>query len=276
MNDPEQKASEIDGASAAPPVGAETAPAAPDAAGESARRRRRRSSGWAVALTLLGAAVGAALGWTSKEVQYQCVGLIYIESSIPSRHDPDGVVVPPRFEQRVQALVQALRQRRLTNMAIATDIWKSAQQPGIETSPDDFEEQRTIVYTRRSQHVQVQFVDPDPRVALAGVHAIVETFVRLAPELTSRDQRLVRARARVEALTDELEELKERLEEQLLGEGWLRVLDKGQLPTEPFQDRRLRCGATWAGFGALPGFLFLLLLGLVPPRTKRGEGPSGA
>ena len=96
--------------------------------------------------------------------------------------------------------------------------------------------------------------------------------------MQTTNRRIGQTRAAVEGLLaankdrarqiSQLKKLVAQLESQLLGTGRILIADPGALPSAPFADERLLYATRWAGMGALPGLLALLLLAF----RRRGSG----
>jgi hypothetical protein len=191
-----------DAAVQAPAPAAEASPAAEPS-------RRRRGLGVAIVLALLGAVVGGLAGFRSTPPLYRCEGLVYIAPSLPTPQDPAGVNVLPMFNGFVAFQVQLMESLQAAYLAVETKTW---QQTGEGTSPtaiDRFVERRSIVHSPDTQHILVRFVDRKPEVAVAGVHALLEAYEKLAVEESARDDRLMFVTSQAEVVTASLKDVEE-------------------------------------------------------------------
>jgi hypothetical protein len=91
---------------------------------------------------------------------------------------------------------------------------------------------------------------------------------RMLGETRAEVERLMKSKADDERQLERMRALREELEKKLLGEGPIRIWDRGSLPTEPFEDNRAAHALRGFGFGALPGLLLLLLFTLSGRRAS--------
>ncbi len=162
----------------------EAAPATTPATESAWRRLHRLLKGHyplAVLLVVAGMAGGAYLGFRSTEPLYQQVALIHIAPSMPSLRDPEGRSVLPDFDGFIQWHVALLESARATQFAVASDTWQKKGRGGSDGEAlQEFEEHRVIAHKRGTQYIEVQFLDPDPQVAVAGAAALIDAYRRLS------------------------------------------------------------------------------------------------
>jgi Mrp family chromosome partitioning ATPase/uncharacterized protein involved in exopolysaccharide biosynthesis len=167
-------------------------------------RRLRGRYAWAVLLATAGLVGGAYLGWHAKKPLYAGHSLIYIQPSMVSPKDPTGTSVLPMFQGFVAYQVDLLKDSRLTEAAMETDIWKRTGRPAGPAAVADFEKHRLVEHASGTQHIQVLFLDPDPDVALAGVRAITQAYQVRAAELYDPNDQLAYARKQIEVLNSQI------------------------------------------------------------------------
>ena len=156
---------------------------------------------WAVLLALVGMAGGAKLGYSATRPVYRATGLIHLQPTTPSE-DFDGLIQLPNFEGYMAYQVDLLRGPRTASEAIQTDVWKATGEPNTHAAIGGFLERLKVDRRPRTQHIQVHFDDVRPRVAIAGVRAVIEAYEGVSRAINDTDRELQDARARKETLDD--------------------------------------------------------------------------
>jgi len=164
-------------------------------------------------LGLLGLVGGAAAGWlTTPPPSYRAEALVYIEAAMPSPDDPHGGNVLPMFEGFVAYQVQLLNSQRVAQLAMETEDWRGT---GRETTPAAvarFLESRRIVHDPGTAHIQIQFAEATPELAVAGVRALLGAYEKVSVEENSNDDRLNFATTQRELLGAQRKEIANRLQ----------------------------------------------------------------
>lgn len=121
--------------------------------------------------------------------------------------------------------------------------------------------------------------EDEESATLAELKAREEELVARLERLQGKARKLGRVRVDVERLQARNEQVQRRLEQmsallnqltaQLVGKGRIRVVDPGTMPTEYYRDDRSAARQTWAGIGALPGLIALLVTAWRGRRSKR-------
>ena len=126
---------------------------------------------------IVGALAGAFLGYRQVELEYRSEGLISINPYVaPSLLVTENVSVLPMFDDYVKTQIALIQDSRIRNMAMEDDRWRSL---GRRLDPETgraFEESLTVSRDPGGRIIRVSYTDPDPKAALAAVHAVIEAY----------------------------------------------------------------------------------------------------
>lgn len=142
----------------------------------------------AILVALVGIAVGGFLGWRVERPLYRGTGTIYFN---PVAAGPQGTATQslrPLFESFLASQVQMIRTGKVTRRAMETEVWQATGGSNDPEATRAFQERRAIVRVPGTHVVRVEFVDPDPDVAVAGVRAVIEAYQDLYAELHDEDE----------------------------------------------------------------------------------------
>ncbi|MDJ0522274.1 MAG: hypothetical protein QNJ90_09395 [Planctomycetota bacterium] len=257
---------------------------------------RSRAMRGALLFVILGAAVGAAMGWTTGTVRHRAEAVLRLKPSRPVPQEP-GVYpgYPPRLEGLVAFHAELLRSRRLALHAMKTDAWRATGERHEAQDAVAFTERREVLHEPTSLDITVRFSDLNPETALAGLEALLVAYRELVADLDEtrpryeyaiqQMEKLNRSMQEAEALirtlpdggperekereraarlrreNDELLALAEILEERA-ARGTPAIAKAPTLDDEPVDDMRPSAALRGAGFGALPGCVLMLVLAL--------------
>jgi Mrp family chromosome partitioning ATPase len=111
------------------------------------------------------------------------------------------------FRGFVAFQVRLLESLNATHLALESDAWRSAGGTLSPTEIAAFVERRTILHEFDTHHVRIQFSDPVPERALAGVRALIEAYEKLSAEENAKDERLAFATTQTEVFTAQLKDV---------------------------------------------------------------------
>jgi Mrp family chromosome partitioning ATPase/uncharacterized protein involved in exopolysaccharide biosynthesis len=133
----------------------------------------------AIALALLGALAGAAVGYLLKTPLYRSTGLLRIAYTLPPvMQETDQNLPISMFPGYMRAQSQVIRSRRIAEVAVETSIWQSAVAPYGGAGVGDFIDGLDVELPGESDHLRVVFEHSIPDVAAAGVNAAIEAYKR--------------------------------------------------------------------------------------------------
>ena len=176
MSEPENK-TELTDAPVSDAASTEST-SSPEASRRKQASARRRAVVWGLIVVLVGAAVGATVGWSSQEPIYQSEGVVLVEPSLRSIEDPDrksddaDVRCVHQLPGRADAAAPDRRSWRCE-----TEAWRESGEPSGALAAGRFEERREIEHQRGTQHIVVRFHDVRPETATAGVKALLTAYL---------------------------------------------------------------------------------------------------
>jgi Mrp family chromosome partitioning ATPase len=178
---------------------------------ERMRRLLRGRTTLALVLALAGGLIGASMGWSSQQKQWQATGWIRIEpveSTTTGGNDP-----VPFYRQFMFSEVQVLEEPHIAAAAMEKDVWK---QIGQQWTPGDFAASVDAKYTSENSYIYVHFVHSDPRVAEAGATAAILAYEDFFLERKARadTQTIAAMRRRVSELEEEIKTIESAIDEQ--------------------------------------------------------------
>ena len=130
-----------------------------------------------------GAAAAGVLGWISVEPLYRATASIYVQPVTRGVHGGTDEDLLSLFEGFVASQVELLATGEVARRATETEVWRAAGGGEDPAATQRFEERREVVRVPGTHIVQVAFVDPDPDVSVAGVHALLEAYQERFAEL---------------------------------------------------------------------------------------------
>ncbi len=131
---------------------------------------------WVIAVTLVGAVVGAGAGVLSGQRLYMATGLVRLASTLPAvLRETDQNRPMANFDGFIQAQAQVMAGREVIDAAMKESTWQ--QLPGAPaTTPERFVSLLKVETRPRSDFLQVKFTHPDPQVAAAGAQSVVAAY----------------------------------------------------------------------------------------------------
>ncbi|MCY2954753.1 MAG: AAA family ATPase [Planctomycetota bacterium] len=134
---------------------------------------------WAIALSLLGLALGGFGGFKLAKRTYISSGMIQIKPALSPVISPNApeIQLMPLFESFVQGQASFLRSQRVINMAMNSDSWRVLGRPIDEDGIDDFQKNLEVL-APKGEMIYVTFTDPDPRATTAAVKSVLEAYRR--------------------------------------------------------------------------------------------------
>ena len=151
-------------------------------------RRLRGRYAAAILLTLVGALFGAFLAWRFVRPLYRGTASIYIHPVAPGPRDTVDQSLLPLFESFLASEVEVIGTGEVTRRAVQTEVWQAAGGGNDADAMRSFEERRGVFLVPGTHLVRVEFVDPDPDVALAGVRAVIEAYQAQYAELHGEEE----------------------------------------------------------------------------------------
>ncbi len=136
---------------------------------------------YATVAALIGAILGAAVGWTSYSKSYTAGGLIKIMPYFRVAGGP--LETTPQYEAQMNTLAAELRgDLRLAERAMASTHWQKLVEDGIvrpNASAGFFLSRVRSEYNTRQFFIRITYNGSDPRLAVGGANAVVEAFKEL-------------------------------------------------------------------------------------------------
>ncbi|MEI8195143.1 MAG: hypothetical protein WCI73_04470, partial [Phycisphaerae bacterium] len=136
---------------------------------------------YAIPLALVLAAGGAYFGYGSKVPEYRSLGQIYISySGKPVLSETDLTAPMPMFNSFIDTQMQLLLNRRTTDMAMQNADWQALGRGNSDPAINDFINKLSAVPS--GQIINVTFTDPDPKVAMVAVNAVIDAYMTVYKE----------------------------------------------------------------------------------------------
>lgn len=136
----------------------------------------------AITLGLVGAAVGALVGWSSQTPRHQADGFITIEPSY-SVNPLAGATKIDQYEKYMRTMAARIGSDRVVSRALKHDEWRVATGADMAKATDVATPQQLTSFMGRlrarygdAYDLVVTFEDENPRVAKAGVNATLAAF----------------------------------------------------------------------------------------------------
>jgi Mrp family chromosome partitioning ATPase/uncharacterized protein involved in exopolysaccharide biosynthesis len=135
----------------------------------------------AIALGIVGAAIGGFIGFGSQVPLYAADALVEISPRMPSLSAADKAM--PFYQQFLKSQQQIIVSHRTITAAMQTDEWKavSNRKPSQEFI-SAFANNLTADLIKDSQLIRVSFQHENPKVAAAAVNAVVAAYLKISFE----------------------------------------------------------------------------------------------
>ena len=161
-------------------------------------RGREKAAIW---LAVMGALIGAMVGWFSQKPQWISNGVIWIRPIIPSLLQSDKVM--PFYQYYVQSQTAILTGPQVLSRAVQSNDWRSTGIPGDTDTIATIKQNINVNYAKNSQHILVDYTDERPDVAQAAVKSIVHASQALYNDANGEESR--GKLARIDQKKEELE-----------------------------------------------------------------------
>jgi capsular exopolysaccharide synthesis family protein len=139
----------------------------------------------AVLLGVCGALAGITIGWMSQKPQFASNGVIMIRPVMPSLLEKDAVM--PLYQQFVLTQTAVLTGPRVLNKAVNSNEWKAAGQKSDTDAMITLKQNLDVDYPKNSEHIFVNYTDPDPKVAQAAVQSVIHAYSALYQEINGQE-----------------------------------------------------------------------------------------
>jgi Mrp family chromosome partitioning ATPase len=132
---------------------------------------------WAIGLAVLGAAIGAPIGYLLQKPEYKSEGLIKLEPYVDVIGDRGSSGSMPGFDQFLQAQAALIGSKRVLAEAMGQPDWKAFGRGLLPAAEAEFQGSVTVnIPTKGGSLIRVGFVDNNPRAAVAAVKAIITSY----------------------------------------------------------------------------------------------------
>ena len=168
----------------------------------------------AIGLTLLGAVVGALVGYFALKPEYKSVGVINVRPLVPRiLYSNEQNSALPFFDAFIASQVAQIQSRRVTGEAMLLPEWKAL---GRGLTPDavaNFEKHLNVKNPPKSPLIKVTFADGDPEAAAVAVKAIIQTYERFyndseaeagTPTMNLLENRRIELSAKQNSINDQI------------------------------------------------------------------------
>lgn len=125
-------------------------------------------------LALLGAAAGGAAGYMVGEAGYVSRGAIQVRPTIHEIDKADTVM--QMYDRYMKTQAAILMSERLMQFAVKHPEWKASNPQPAPTPVQAFAPGLKAEFLPNSEIIQVTYTHPDPRVAQAGVRAVIKSY----------------------------------------------------------------------------------------------------
>ena len=169
----------------------------------------------AVVLGLVGAVIGAALGWMSQTPTYMAGGYIEIQPVV--QRLSEGADVIPQYRQFMTTQAKNIEHVPMAQKAMEQEAWTQVVDAPIP--PAVFASWIDARHSQQDNTISISFEHEDPQVAIAGATAVIDAYVdgfldrraaidALAAErLGTKKTDLIQRRNKTEAALNELKGL---------------------------------------------------------------------
>lgn len=132
-----------------------------------------------VPLALVLAALGAAAGWRLTRPQYRSEGLVEIKYTPPAVDGSAYQANATPFQVFFESQKTLIMSRRVVDKALEDPAWTALHRPLTSQVVRDFINNLEVKPQRGTEYLQITFLDPDPQVAAAAVHAVIHAYVKV-------------------------------------------------------------------------------------------------
>jgi len=145
---------------------------------------------WAILLTFAGLLLGGIAGYKLLPVKYTSYGQLKVAPRIDRilAQTEENVTIMPMFGAFVEAEMSTITSRRVVDLAMSSDAWRSLGRGSTNAMVRQFAESLSVDHQRNGQTIDVSFTDVDPRVAEVGVQAVIEAYLRVREELDAQTE----------------------------------------------------------------------------------------
>lgn len=131
----------------------------------------------AILVGLIGGAFGAYYGWQSEAPTYRASGHVEFQPFIPTIRGDTSDRVMSLYEQRMNSEAIRIRTREIATAAMNRPEWRDAGgRAPTDGAIGAFMGALKSDVTRRSFFINISFEHPDPKLATAGVRAVLNAF----------------------------------------------------------------------------------------------------
>lgn len=134
-----------------------------------------------IVLGLIFGAVGGAIGYFSQLPGYAATGIVAVSPMARSLENVEKTM--PMFTSFMKVQVEVLRSPKLIERALKTEVWQETGRGNDLEATAQFASSLLVDTPKGSNLIQITFVDPDPKVATAGVQAITKAYIDIQAEL---------------------------------------------------------------------------------------------
>mgnify|MGYP005845605735 CR=1 FL=1 len=150
----------------------------------------------ATILGLIGGMVGGYYGWNSVKPSYRATGIIEIKPYTPRLADSDKVM--PYYTQHMATEAARIRTADVVRVAMETPEWRDAGgPPPSPRSLGGFQAGLSATQVKNSFYINVAFEHADPKLAAAGVNAVLAAFRKTYDTRKGED-----AKAKIEQMAE--------------------------------------------------------------------------
>jgi Mrp family chromosome partitioning ATPase/uncharacterized protein involved in exopolysaccharide biosynthesis len=144
-----------------------------------------------VLLGIIGAALGAYVGWRMGRPDYRSYGLVHIAYVTPPAIQITDQNMPlAMYDTYMRTQEKVVTSRRVLEVALKDPEWVALGRGG--DSPADMQDFASELVAQRvggTEHMAIAYVDPDPVAAAAAVRSVVRAFVKVFQENDAQFQR---------------------------------------------------------------------------------------
>lgn len=176
------------------------------------RRLLRGRTTLALVLAVVGALIGASLGWMSQKKQYQAYGYVRVEPTMQTfRGDVEAL---PQYRQFMYSEVKLLESEEMAALAMQQPAWQ--EKVGEAWAPAAFAYSTEAKYSNEDSYLHVYFRNADARVAEAGATSLVNAYAELFRQRKAETENLTIAalQERVGQTEEAIRTLQQRVIEQ--------------------------------------------------------------
>src|SRR5688572_14911274 len=136
------------------------------------RRLLRGRTTLAIVLGVVGAMIGASLGWAKEQKEYQAYGFVRVDPTMPSATGSEETL--PAYRQFMYSEVKHLKTEYMATQAMKQPAWQEAV--GEPWSAAAFIFCTDAKYSNEDSYLHIFFRHPDPKIAEAGAASLVSAY----------------------------------------------------------------------------------------------------